>query len=367
LSIREQLNQNKRHFLEDSEENSIWLPSTFAEVVARVKNFALGEFDREVVQNQLYYHTREHLNHVQRRANAIFQVIGLYWQASLGKEVTPEYIIRINLLLELCAVAHDMIQVFVPQTQPHTSRRRESGVSENLTFEKLLNYIIGVNQHLKEHCIDDSMLFTDADISIIQDAIQATICIYDLSDQSIYQPALYEQTKDLSVVACIIALADIGSLGMDGIAAYNQEGSLLFLEENPDVIPIILHKITATSSVNNPELDENIRQRLLKRARFQVSFAKSRLMRYPQEIANLPKEAIPILTCEIFQYLNSQTIQEIELTTPTDEDTSLEELINFFKLEMFIENEEVEIVNEELEIRTGEWVTENEKWIMGND
>ncbi len=360
MSIRERLNPNNRYFQEDLEENSTWLPSTFAEVVAKVKNFALGEFDHEVVENQLYYHTREHLNHVQRRANAIFQVICPYWQVSLGKEITPEYITRTNLLLELCAVAHDMIQIFVPQTQPHTSRRREPGVSENLTFEKLLNYIKGVNQHLKEHCVDDSMLFTDADISMIQNAIQATICIYDLSDQGIYQPVLYDQSKDLSVVAFIIALADIGSLGMDGIPIYNQEGSLLFLEENPDVIPVILNKITGLTSVNNPQLDENIRQRLLKRARFQVSFAKSRLMRYPQEIAKLPKEAIPILTCEIFQHLNFQTIQEIELTTPTDEDTSLEDLINFFKLEMIIENEKLGVLN-------WEWVTENDKWEMGND
>jgi hypothetical protein len=359
LSIRERLNPNNRYFQEDLEENSAWLPSTFAEVVARVKNFALGEFDREVVENQLYYHTREHLNHVQRRANAIFQVICPYWQASLSKEVTPEYITRTNLLLELCAVAHDMIQIFVPQTQPHTSRRREPGVSENLTFEKLLNYIKGVNQQLKEHCIDDSVLFTESDISVIQDAIEATICIYDPSDQGIYQPTLYDQTRDLSIVACIIALADIGSLGMDGIAAYNQEGSLLFLEENPDIIPVILNQTTATLAVDNPELYENIRQRLLKRARFQVSFAKSRLIRYPQEIATLTKEAIAILTCEIFQHLNFQTIQEIELTTPTDEDTSLEDLINFFKLEMIIENEKLGVLN-------WEWVTENDKWEMGN-
>jgi hypothetical protein len=336
LSRHQRRNQNNRHFQENSEENSAWLPRTFAEVVARVKNFVLEEFDREVVENQLYYHTREHLNHVQRRANAIFQVICPYWQVSLGNKVTPEYITRINLLLELCAVAHDMIQIFVPQTQPHTSRLREPGVSENLTFEKLLNYIKGLNQQLKDDGVDDSLLFTDADISIIQDAIKATICIYDPSEQSIYQPALYEQTKDLSVVACIIALADIGSLGIDGIAAYNQEGSLLFLEENPDVIPVILNQTTATLAVDNPELYENIRQRLLKRARFQVNFAKSRLIRYPQEIARLTKEAIPILTCETFQYLNFQTIQEIQLTTPTDEDTSLEGLIKFFQLKSVI-------------------------------
>ena len=71
MSIHQRQNQNNRYFQENSEDNSAWLPSTFAEVVARVKTFVLEEFDRKVVQNQLYYHTREHLNNVQRRANAI--------------------------------------------------------------------------------------------------------------------------------------------------------------------------------------------------------------------------------------------------------------------------------------------------------
>jgi len=307
------------------------LYSSFGEAIAEVKTFVVEEFDREIAENQLYYHNHEHINNVQRRANTIFCVISPYWQASLGNKVTPEYITRINQLLDLCAVAHDMIQVFLPQSQSHTSRRRETGVSESLTIEKLLDYIKHLNQQLK-YCLDDSVLFTEADLSIIQDSIEATICVYDSNDQSIYQPALYDKNKKISIVARIIALADISSLGMDGIASYNHEGSLLFLEENPDVIPIILNQTLA----ENSELYENIRQRLLKRARFQVNFANSRFQRYSQEISYFPKEAISTLTNETFQYLNPEILQQIELTTPTNEDTSLEELMMFFQLEELI-------------------------------
>ncbi|NJL10041.1 MAG: hypothetical protein HC908_07330 [Calothrix sp. SM1_7_51] len=188
-----------------------------------------------------------------------------------------------------------------------------------------------MNQELKENSLDESVLFTDTDISILKEAIQATICNYDPSEQSIYQPALYNKNQDISLVAKIIALADIGSLGMEGIDTYKQEGGLLFLEENPDFIPLVLKQEITNLAVDNPELYENIRQRLLKRAGFHVNFAKSRLKRFPQEIASFPPATIPILTSEIFRYLNIETIEKIELTTPTDEKTPLSKLIAFFQ------------------------------------
>lgn len=323
LTINEPISKN-RQLAEHS------LPSTFAEVVKIVKTFILQEFDCEIAKNQLYYHTREHIDNVQRRADIIFQAIHPYCPGLVADDIA-----RTSLLLNLCAVAHDGIQIFSPQTQPYTSRQRQPGVSETLTIEKLLNYIKDLNQQLQEQCVDDSVLFTDADMTIIQEAIEATICAYDAANQSIYQPALYNQDKNLSLVAKILAIADIGSLGMDGVAAFNKEGGLLFLEENPDIVPIILDQTLETLNVDNPELYENIRQRLLKRARFQINFAKSRLMRFPQELTVFPVETIPILI-DIFQYLNPETIQEIELTTPTEKDTSLEVLLDFFQLKQLV-------------------------------
>lgn len=328
------LNSQNFQSQDHSEENLEQVPITFASAIAKLKNLALEEFDREIAQKQLYYHTREHINNVQHRANIIFQAIRPHWEISKKDNAAPDYMARMQLLLDICASAHDMLQLFVPETQPHKSRRREMGVSETATIEKLFEYIDILNQEQGEQNLTPSARFTDADLVIIRDAIEATICIYEPSEQAIYQPALYDSSKPLSPLAIIIALADIGALGMEGVAAYEREGSLLFLEENPDVIPILLNHKTLASE--NPELYENIRQRLLRRARFQISFAKSRLTRYAREIEYLPADAIQVLTYEVFQYLNPTTIQEIDSRTPTAEDTPLEALITFFKLEHYI-------------------------------
>jgi hypothetical protein len=324
-------NQQNWLFQQKSTENIPYISSDFTESVARVNKFVLAEFEREIIEKQLYYHTKDHLMAVQQRAQLIFQVIRPYLSADV------EIIKRMELLLDVCAIAHDLVQIFIPH-QPHTSRRRETGVSENATIEILLNYIRVLNQQISVSYPKSAALFTDTDLEIIQEAIAATICDYDTTEQAIYQPSLYNQNQPISPVACIIALADIGSLGIEGIASYNQEGSLLFLEENPDIIPIIRNQNVRTLATDNPELYENIRQRLLRRAKFQVNFAKSRLNRLSRELASLPADAIPTLTQTVFEYLNLETIQEIEATTPTNEQTSLEVLIKFFEFERLIKN-----------------------------
>lgn len=305
------------------------LPTTFAESIAQIKIFALQEFDREIAHNSLYYHTRDHVSNVMRRTNQIFQAVSPDWK------VGSDELSRMELLLDLCAVAHDMVQIFVPHSGDHTSRQRMPGVSEMATIERLLEYINLLNQQL-EYAPDSPGRLTHEDITIIRDAIAATICAYDPTEQAIYQPALYDQNKSLSPVARILALADIGALGIDGVKVYNQEGSLLVLEENPDLIPLLLNGTIYTLDSDNSELYHNIHKRLLRRCRFQVNFAKSRLARFEREVADFSPNAISKLSLEVFKYLNTSTIEEIEAITPTDENASLEELLQFFEFERSI-------------------------------
>ncbi len=315
-------------------EHSSQLPTTIAESIAQIKTFALQEFEREILHKQLYYHTREHVNNVERRANQIFQAVFPDWKAAPDRGQPTLDSLRMKLLLDLCAVAHDMVQVFVVPTQAHTPRQREPGVSETATIERLLDYINELNQQLQHDPASPARL-TDEDITIIREAIAATICAYDPTEQAIYQPALYNRNKSLSPVARILALADIGALGIDGVKVYHQEGSLLVLEDNLDLIPLLLDGTIHTLGSDNSQLYQNIQQRLLSRCRFQVNFAKSRVARLERELADFPS-AISTLTHEVFKYLNPTTIQEIEATTPTHENTSLEVLLQFFKFEQYI-------------------------------
>lgn len=312
------------------------LPKTIDESIAQIKAFVLHEFDREVVEKQLYYHNREHLENVRRRSSLILQAIAPVWEAPLQQEKPSIDLPRIELLLDLSIAAHDMVQIFIHQSDPHAARRREPGVSERASFERLVDYINWLNQQLQKHDPNSSARLTDRDIAIIQDAIGATICTYDPTEQAIYQADLYDVQHPLSIVGRILALADIGALGIDGIEVYNQEGSLLFLEENLDVIPLVLDGSIHRLKSDNLDLYQTIRQRLLKRCRFQVNFAKSRVARFESELVGFPDSTIETLTKDVFHYLNPVTLQAIEATTPTAETASLESLLEFFELERYL-------------------------------
>ena len=302
-------------------------PDSFEEAVTMIQNFALREIQRESQQKQLYYHSCDHAYAVQQRANLIFQALEPFVTETSSS--SRKYL---KHLIDICAIAHDMVQEFLPNNQPRTSRKRKPGVSEAATISKLINYIESLKITANKQPEKNKIFFTDSDLQIIKEAIEATICLYDAENNAIYQPYLYSTNKKISLPARIIALADIGSLGIEGIEAYFKEGSLIFLEENPDIVSLILDE----EYKNQPELSENLRQRLLQRARFQVDFARGREARFMSEVAGLPGDAIAILKNNVFKFLNQDTISKIESITPTTDDKILEELIEFFDLKNLI-------------------------------
>jgi hypothetical protein len=297
---------------------------SFAAALTQVKTSAFQHFDREISEKSLCYHNYAHIHAVQQRASLIFQTLRPYLQAADTENA--DSLDRMALLLDFCAATHDLIQLFLPPTALHSPRRRESGMSEAATLATIF-------QLIDIHC---PTTLTAADLAVIKAAIEATICAYDPTENSIFQPTLYQRETPIPWVARIVALADIGSLGIEGIASYNAEGSLLFLEENPDVLTLIQQQEIQHLALKSPELHENIRQRLLRRARFQVNLAKSRFHRLPQEISTFPSESIFVLSTQVFQYLTRETIQAIVQTTPTADDTTLETLLDFFKFEQFM-------------------------------
>ncbi|MEM1393649.1 MAG: hypothetical protein AAGG00_10220 [Cyanobacteria bacterium P01_H01_bin.150] len=322
-------------------ENSQLTPKNFEHAVEIIKEFAFVEVEKEAQKKQLYFHNYAHAQAVQRRAEIIFNAIEPFWD-KICQESNSSDSKRAKYLIDICAASHDMIQEFLPLKSPQTARQRESGVSENATINKLINFIKQLNKKFLAQNPRASSLFTLADLELIRKSISATICNFDTSDNSIYQPDLYNLEQQIALNARIIALADIGGLGIDGITAYSQEGSLILLEENLDIIPLIKEFLAKSENKNDKndkkELYENLRQRLLKRAKFQISFAKGRYTRLNKELEGLPTEVISILKKDVFKYLNEEVIREIETSTPTADDTSLEKLIEFFELDKYIHN-----------------------------
>lgn len=314
-------------------EKAVQLPSTFAEAIAIVEDYALQEMQKEIDNKQLYFHNIDHVKGVKRRANKIFKAIKPSWGNILSNDTEPDYLDRMELTIGLCALAHDMIQDFLPETDPHAPRRRETGVSEIATIDKLIEYIETLNEQIRKQDPNSPAIFRNSEIQTIREAIEATICLYDPTDGGIYQRDLYNKDKNVAIASRIIALADIGALGIEGIDAFKEEGSRIFLEENPDVVS---HILKPNLKSEDAEIYEDIRQRLLKRTRFQIRFAKARVNRYSREVEGLPADAIPVLTNQVFKYLNSEVIKEMEATTPTEDNTTLEEFVDFFKFKHYL-------------------------------
>lgn len=305
--------------------------SSFQEALKIAADVVITTFEAEIKRKQLYYHGLAHVRAVAQRSCLIFDtVVPFLAQADDAPVNTRALAVdwdRQRGLLYLSAIAHDMIQLFVAPTSPHTPRRRESGHSEQVTFKQLQRLMAQLNLSAKHDGGERSTeLFTAADIALVREAITATVCQIDPADGGIYQPSLYAPSG-LSLPARCLALADIGTLGMEGITAYQKEGSLLLLEENLDVVAFV----RGTRTFDGPS-QESLRQRLLKRARFQIVFAKSRLNRLDEELQGLPEEAIARLKQKIFKYLTPETVTTLVEMTPTAEETSLTTLLDFFQL-----------------------------------
>lgn len=308
------------------------VPSSFAETVRLVEEFVVQEIIQETKEKQLYYHTLDHAIAVKRRANSMLQKIQL---AVLPDPIVEDFE-RTKYLIQLCALAHDMVQIFSKPGKDLMLRSRTPGISEAATVDKLIQYITNLNQALIKARVEPTILFSQSDLAAIEEIILATICKLDpqagklahtFSAASIYQPYLYESSFKTSLSGKIIALADLGTLGMDGVEAYIQEGILIFLEDNLDIKKLISNCDSLDFAVQ-----EAIRVRLLNMAKFMVNLAREREVRFEIEISGFCPQIRRVLREEVFIHLNHRSIEEIEEIIPTAQNTSLIELINFFGL-----------------------------------
>jgi len=304
-------------------------PTSFAETVELVERYVRGEIIKEVKDKQLYYHNLNHALGVKRRAKQIFLAI----KPVLAENHSLPELNRLEALIGICGLAHDMVQIF-EATPPNQSRQRKPGLSEKSSADKLLQYIQKLNRALVAEKLDCSVLISDREQQILQDGIVATICIPDppensqnhvFDHQSIYQPYLYDPQAKISIVGSIIALADLGALGIEGVEAYIQDGILVFLEDNPYLKDVVVD----CSFSDNPQPDE-LRKKLLAMAGFIVDLAYERQARFELEIAGFETQIRQILRSQVFVHLNQASIKLVQNSIPHQSNASLAELVDFF-------------------------------------
>lgn len=304
-------------------------PTSFAETVESIQQYIQAEIIREAKNKQLYYHNLNHAIGVQRRSRLIFQAI----KPALVEQHSLQELNRLAGLIDVCALAHDMVQVFEPSL-PNCPRKRKLGLSEETTADKLLDYIKKFNQAVAKEKHDFSILISDREQEIIRDGIIATICIPDphrgkmeniTSSRSIYQPYLYDAKEKVSIVGSIIALADLGTLGIEGVEAYLQDGILVFLEDNPHLFDLV-----ANCDLSNCSELKATRAKLLGMAQFIVELARERQALFEVETAGFETRIRQILQNQVFVHLNQESVNRVRSLVPHKSDTSLSELVSFF-------------------------------------
>ncbi len=127
--------------------------------------------------------------------------------------------------------------------------------------------------------------FSAYHISLMKEAVVATITVWDWGNASIIQPHLYYQSHP--VVRCV-ALADLGTAGMDALAFVN-EGNGRFREKNVDIDQAIA-QAQAKSDVSQSQQDWYC-ERMLEWSERQIAFAIGRKKRFDSELGNLEGSA----------------------------------------------------------------------------
>lgn len=226
--------------------------------------------------NRLAFHGREHTEGVMRRTEAILKAM----QRVTVHKVTDKDI----MLGKIAAAFHDVVQEWKPEQRGEAViRKRDTGENEKTSA----NEVIAI---LEQEMESAGEIFSEMDLATIEDAIRGTVPGFD--GRTAIQPNVTEQSV---FVSRAVALADLGTAGMDGAEAFLQDGDALFREENLDIV----HAIRSQEALS-PEVQEKYRQRMIGWSKFQPKFAEGRRDLLDEELEGMP----PLVTDAIKKLFN---------------------------------------------------------------
>ncbi len=217
------------------------------------------------------FHNRRHSQLVVDRVKSILEAI---------RSADPELVTHRDIKLgRLIAANHDTIQNWKKTEDGQTGkmmRTRFAGLNEEASFAEL-------KVRMEEANKKSGSVFSAADFEVVQEAIMATVPSWDAQVGTVVQPGILE--KDPSVITLSLALADIGSAGMN-TEDFLIDGDALFREENLD----ILADMNNSDQISSDKKEANIK-RMLNWSKSQTGFARGRQQKFEEEIKSLPEEA----------------------------------------------------------------------------
>ena len=208
---------------------------------------------------------------------------------SLAEEiykVDPEIISQRDILLgEALAKGHDRFIAWYSEPQfknciERVLMRRLGGYNEETSAFETIGDMRKINLDLGIE------IFTNEDEKVCFESYGVTIPGFSLETKTVFQPRL---CKDSSLIARLIAFADLGSAGLFPFG-YIKDGNNLFREEQLD----IFRRLTDAEPIAEAER-KDISDRIRLWSHSQVDFAFGRGALFEQELGDLPEKIKDIL------------------------------------------------------------------------
>jgi hypothetical protein len=227
------------------------------------EDYISKNFEKGSDENELAYHETGHTDGVWRRAVKIAQTIGL-------SERETE-------LVQIAAAFHDVIQEW-QKSGEGIDAKRERFVGTN---EEESAYV--ATAWMKKQ---PDRSYSPEDIGRVERAIRATVPSWDGERGTVFQQEL---VPGADVVLICVALADLGSIGMEPKLSAN-EGDQLFAEEHMGIMELLR---AAKRADDIPEETQTaIKTKYVEAMRREVAFAKGRYDRFLNiELPSLPQSA----------------------------------------------------------------------------
>lgn len=220
--------------------------------------------------NKLAFHNAEHTKGVMRRTESILRAI---------QKVTVHRVTEKDIVLgRLAAAFHDVVQDSEEQDKDgKLTRRRFTGRNEKESADEAIAFLEWEMKNL------EGSGFSEEDFAVIEDAIRGTVPEFSVEKKTIIQPNVTEQSI---LISRAVALADLGTAGMDGAEAFLREGDALFREENLDIMRALENQQELSD-----ETKETYRKRMIEWSRFQPTFAAGRRDLLDEELRGMPPGA----------------------------------------------------------------------------
>jgi len=239
-------------------------------IETKVLNLIEKRFGEHSGDSELAFHNVEHTKSVMRRTETILRAI---------KKVTLYRVTEKDIeLARLAAAFHDTVQESKEQNKDgRLIRQRATGINEEKSADEAISFL---EQEMK---YSEEGEFFEKDLAVIEDAIRGTVPKFSTEKNTIIQPNVTEQSM---LISRAVALADLGTAGMDGAEAFLSEGDALFREENLDITRALKNQELLAD-----ELKEHYRVRMIEWTKGQPVFAMGRRDLLDEELRGMPPGA----------------------------------------------------------------------------